>query len=238
MKSNLLLVFTIIGCSIMIGCNSKIYTYERSVDNIDEMIRVNYRKNTFQYSSYNKGQNYTAKGTIKINDSVITFDFPPYAESDALSPFKKGYFELEKIKEHEDIILHMSFADLKWDFLFPKINTIDLVSIVSPLDSFPIKKVNPINIKSNLRGNFLSIEDSFYYEQLIKIPPKGEYTLKVYLQQRESLGTYETTNKGCYYVISAPNIEYSICRKGDNNIIEAFCPDKNCQRLYEIIIAK
>lgn len=229
---------TIIFSLIMIGCNSKIYTYERSVDSIDETIIVNYRKNSFQYFSNNKGQNYTAKGTINIDDSVITFDFPPYAESDSLSPFKKGYFELAKIKESGDIILHMSFTDLKWDFLSPKIDNLDLVSVVSSLDSFPIKKVNPINIKNNLKRSFLSIEDPFYYRQLIKIPQKGEYFLKVYLQQRESVGAYETTNTGCYYVISNPTLELYICKKGDKKIIAAFCPDKNCQQSYEITNVK
>jgi len=127
---------------------------------------------------------------------------------------------------------------LKYDFLSSKINNLDIVSVVSSLDSFPIKKVNPLNFKNNLEGNFLLIDDWLYHKQSIKIPPKGEYILKVYLQPIESLGGYVTTNRGCFYEISNPILECTICAIGDKELVNTFSLNKTCQKPYKIVVDK
>jgi hypothetical protein len=171
-------------------CQAKYVLYERNSSELHEQVGLNIKNGLFDYQADSSNISFTAKGSLELIDSVITLEFPEYAEIALLSPFKKGYSKLVKINESDSIEIEMTYFDVRSRIKFgPNRHFQPSFEILSLEDSSLIRKVLYPNTRINDIGNKLLIRSKFpgYYDQYVQISEQGSYNLYLFLQPIQTL---------------------------------------------------
>ncbi len=163
------------------SCNTSIYI--RSEGDFEEKIKLHQNVQEFKYIAQNMTTKYIGHGTFETDQKILKLTFPPYAELKELSPFKKGYYELKKIGEQDNIEIYFTAFDLETLDTLTPFRSINIRSEKDDAFQERIDRFFPIELNS--LDNYLKIGDnSSFVEQTIKLETTGKYELCIFLQRK------------------------------------------------------
>lgn len=190
-------------------CKTKYAIYQRITAERQERFDINFRNGMFSYHADSSNLVYNAKGKLELIDSVLYLEFPENAETFQQSPFKKGFSELVKLNESDQIEIEVFNFDVRTKGkLSPSRHFSPTIELVSLLDSTVVRKIPYPKVQIPDEENILVRSKVHgYFDQYILIPSKGEYRLNLFLQPGQTIVSYETTATDCYEVVSGPLLQ-------------------------------
>ncbi len=195
--------------------------FERQSQNGYEQLKFNFKKGIFTFKSERENKFYVANGFINQSNILV---FPAYSEFDDLSPFKKGYYELNKIDTSSEVSFEIKAYDLQ------KSPVENVIILCTKEKNF--NKAENSNPKINHLFNYLAVTYGYHKELFIEMPKPGKYELNVYLQEPITYSMYAMSENGCAESIYSPELPLYICKKEEDLITEVSLT--NCIDVFKL----